>query len=288
MLVSYFFPTTGFKANSTKQKPLFAKSTVFSSFIYSSLMTILVSTLPNLAHAHSSASISTDISKVQPAPTEQCDAIKPTHVSATYIVTNNAGQQKTITLLRNNDQVIYQRSPVSFELWDANGEYVRYFPAQQRSISYRKGDLLSLNMHFDYEQLSHLIPPSALQSLTQVKPTANNVINDVCPASEYYQGQLGHSQFEIDWVGHLALPANMHIHQDGMQQQYQLVAIKTLSDKAFSALTANYRDLDFADVGDNESDPFIAEMIHQGFIQHGNSGFYDSQGNQLSSNSHQH
>ena len=277
MLLSYFSLSTCFKANAGKPQVLFNKAAVFSSVIYCGLFAAMLVVIPSTAIASKMALAS-------------CEQIDPAHVSATYTVTNNAGQQKTITLLRNNDQLIYQRSPVSFELWDSNGEYVRYFPAQQRSISYRKGDLLSLNMHFDFEQLNHLIPPSALQSLTQIKPTANNAINDVCPANEHYQGQLGHSQFEIDWVEHLALPANMHISQDGMQQQYQLVAIKTLSDKAFSALTANYRDLDFADVGDNESDPFIAEMIHQGFIQHGNSGFYDSQGNQLSSNSqgHQH
>lgn len=40
---------------------------------------------------------------------------------------------------------------------------------------------------------------------------------------------------------------------------------------------------DFADIGDNESDPFLMRMITLGFISHGASGFYDASGNMISS-----
>jgi hypothetical protein len=48
-----------------------------------------------------------------------------------------------------------------------------------------------------------------------------------------------------------------------------------------------YQSTDFADIGDNESDPFFRKMINLGFIEHSASGFYDSEGNSLSS-AHQH
>ncbi|ABV86470.1 hypothetical protein [Shewanella pealeana] len=231
-----------------------------------------------------------------------CNDIDANHLSATYKVHHASGQQSTMTLLRNKDQVIYQRSPVSFEMWNKQGEYVRYFPEQQRSISYRKGDLRSLNMHFDFEQLNHLVSTSLISKLTQseqaIQPIAADRENQItaleCLNANRYHGALHLSQVQLVWAEKIALPVTMDVTMD-MQQanqkvSYQLTSLKALSNDDFTSLISGYRDMDFADVGDNESDPFIAKMIHQGFIQHGSSGFYDSQGNQLSGgdSGHQH
>ncbi len=46
---------------------------------------------------------------------------------------------------------------------------------------------------------------------------------------------------------------------------------------------------DCADIGDNESDPFLLKMINQVDIEHGSAGFYDSKRMSLdASHSHQH
>lgn len=231
-----------------------------------------------------------------------CNDIDANHLSATYTVKHPSGQQSTMTLLRNNHQVIYQRSPVSFEMWNKQGEYVRYFPNEQRSISYRKGDLLSLNIHFDFEQLNHLVSTNVLNQLSLSEQTSqafadereNQIAALGCIDTNRYQTALHHSQLKLVWADKIALPVAMdvtaNIEQDSNKVSYQLVALKALSNDDFTSLISGYRDMDFADVGDNESDPFIAKMIHQGFIQHGSSGFYDSQGNQLSGgeSGHQH
>ena len=57
--------------------------------------------------------------------------------------------------------------------------------------------------------------------------------------------------------------------------------------KAQFAEWYNYQTTDYAYIGDNENDPFLAKMINQGFVEHGASGFYDAQGNQLQG-SHKH
>lgn len=239
-----------------------------------------------------------------------CNDIDANHLSATYKVHHASGQQSTMTLLRNKDQVIYQRSPVSFEMWNKQEEYVRYFPEQQRSISYRKGDLRSLNMHFDFEQLNHLVSTSLISKLTQseqaIPPIAADREHQIaaleCLSANRYHGALRLSQVQLVWAEKIALPVTMDVTMEvakdvamDMQQanqkvSYQLTSLKALSSDDFTSLISGYRDMDFADVGDNESDPFIAKMIHQGFIQHGSSGFYDSQGNQLSGgdSGHQH
>ncbi|MCL1138985.1 hypothetical protein [Shewanella pneumatophori] len=226
------------------------------------------------------------------------ERLNPEHLRATYSITTSQGGQQSLTLLRSADQVIYQRNDVSFELWNKQGEYVRYFPKQQRSISYRKGDLLSLNMQFDYQQLAQIVAPSTIQQLTAVnsvqpaKPNqlqAAGNIDLTCQQVTHYQGAQHNQQLKLAWLSELALPANMIMLQGEQQLNFQLVELAPLSSAEFAEHIANYRDMDFADVGDNESDPFIAQMIHQGFIQHGSSGFYDSHGNALSSGAgHQH
>jgi hypothetical protein len=57
--------------------------------------------------------------------------------------------------------------------------------------------------------------------------------------------------------------------------------------KVFSS-RENYQTTDYTDIGDNESDPFLMNMINLGFVQHGASGFYDAQGNSLDGDHHHH
>ena len=52
------------------------------------------------------------------------------------------------------------------------------------------------------------------------------------------------------------------------------------------AVWDRYQTTDYADVGDNESDPMLAKMIKLGFISHGASGFYHADGTQIESGHH--
>ncbi|MFT5788165.1 MAG: hypothetical protein ACI8SJ_000262 [Shewanella sp.] len=225
----------------------------------------------------------------------QCQSLDASHLSARYAVSNDHGATKEITLLRNDQQVIYQHSPQTFELWNTRGEYVRYFPNERRSVSYRKGDLLSLNMHFDFKQLNHLIAPTTVASMQRLPSSSStdaspNTKTDICMTVQQYQGQQQNHELAITWLDKLALPQSFRVTDKKGSIQYELLEVKVLPKSEFNALTLGYQDIDFADVGDNESDPFIAKMIHQGFIQHGSSGFYDSQGNQIQNgeSGHQH
>lgn len=209
----------------------------------------------------------------------QCQSLDKSHLSARYSVTNSHGDTREMTLIRSQQQVIYQHSTQSFELWARRGEYVRYFPNERRSVSYRRGDLLSLNMHFNFEQLSHLISPASLKGLQQQTMSSTKKA-DTCATRQFHGEQSGH-QLSVTWIDKLALPQSLIVSDANGSLQYQLVELTPFADNEFSALISGYQDIDFADVGDNESDPFIAKMIHQGFIQHGSSGFYDSNGNKL-------
>ncbi|MBO2565027.1 hypothetical protein [Shewanella algae] len=237
-------------------------------------------------------------------------AAKPGRFQASYQITVGSGEQareQQLTLTRFDDTIIYQRSPVSYEAWHRNGEYVRYFPQEKRSISYRRGDLLALNIHTDLDRQFHLISPAALSQFEK-----GQSLQDSCFTRQSYsfksksheesQGEShreSHSHanksaanepqsLQLSWLSELELPAEMTITQGEQRIVYRLSKLTPVSPEGFKRLTSGFQDLDFADVGDSESDPFIAKMITQGFIQHGSSGFYSADGQQLEGGHHSH
>lgn len=243
-------------------------------------------------------------------------AAKPGRFQASYQITVGSGEQarqQQLTLTRFDDTIIYQRSPVSYEAWHKNGEYVRYFPQEKRSISYRRGDLLALNIRTDLDRQFHLISPAALSQFEK-----GQSLQDSCFTRQSYSFKSksheeshgespshdeGHEEnhshanksaanepqsMQLSWISELELPAEMTITQGEQRIVYRLSKLTPVSQEGFKRLTSGFQDLDFADVGDSESDPFIAKMITQGFIQHGSSGFYSADGQQLEGGHHSH
>ncbi|GHB03540.1 hypothetical protein GCM10007107_15650 [Shewanella indica] len=229
-------------------------------------------------------------------------AAKPGRFQASYQITVGSGEQarqQQLILTRFDDTIIYQRSPVSYEAWHKNGEYVRYFPQEKRSISYRRGDLLALNIRTDLDRQFHLISPAALSRFEK-----GQSLQDSCFTRQSYSFKSkGHDEnhshanksaanepqsMQLSWISELELPAEMTITQGEQHIVYRLSKLTPVSQESFKRLTSGFQDLDFADVGDSESDPFIAKMITQGFIQHGSSGFYSADGQQLEGGHHSH
>lgn len=208
----------------------------------------------------------------------QCLTVEPAHLKAQYQVINAKGQSWQMTLLRDGQDFITQRDETHFEQWVTNGEYVRYFPAEKRSVTYRRGDLKALNIQHDREQLYHMVSPALLTHMnkTQLK-------QHTCFEAQGFEGKVNGMDSQVDWIASVALPQQFIL---GDVLSFKLLTVEPYSHEAFLTLTQGYQDLDFADVGDSESDPFIAKMINQGFIEHGSSGFYDSQGHAIESQGH--
>ncbi|RTR34580.1 hypothetical protein [Shewanella atlantica] len=245
------------------------------------LSAVIILSISHASLAHSD--IPAPKPQQMPAPSFECASLSPSNIDARYAVFSSQSQpgyevsDREIRLIKSQNRVIYKKSPIAFEAWDRNGEYVRYFPQELRSITYRPSDLRSLNMSYDLEQLFHLVSPK-LKS--QLRPAES--IERSCFTVNQYQGQQDGQEIELEWIASLSLPYRLTIGQGQQRTTYRLISANNINADEFNALTRDYNDLDFADVGDSESDPFIAKMITQGFIQHGNSGFYDSNGNQLS------
>lgn len=203
----------------------------------------------------------------------QCANIEAAHLKAQYQVTNAKGHRWQMTLLRDGQEFIIQRDNTTFEQWATNGEYVRYFPVEKRSVTYRKGDLRALNIQHDHEQLYHVVSPALATNMAKTK-----LKQLPCFEAEGFAGKVNGMESQLDWIASIELPQQFNL---GEVLSYQLITVEPYSHEAFVALTQGYQDIDFADVGDSESDPFIAKMINQCFIEHGSSGFYSSEGHAI-------
>lgn len=140
-----------------------------------------------------------------------------------------------------------------------------------------------MNRRYDLEQQFHLVSPELKSTLQQGKNTQRS-----CFEVSQYHGEQAGQTITLEWINSLSMPYLLTLAQGTASTTYRLIQVHSITNEQVNALTQGYKDLDFADVGDSESDPFIAKMITQGFIQHGNSGFYDSNGNPISKEDGKH
>ena len=74
-------------------------------------------------------------------------------------------------------------------------------------------------------------------------------------------------------------------------ESWSLQSVQLDSDKIshFFKSRHSYFSTDFADIGDDHTDPFLTKMMNLGFIEKGASGIYDTQGNpMMNKNAHSH
>ncbi|WP_028772633.1 hypothetical protein [Shewanella waksmanii] len=201
---------------------------------------------------------------------------------ATYQVQRSDGGEHQLILTRFNDTIRYQSHDSVFEQWNLQGEFSRYFANHMRSVTYTRGDLKSLHRVPNIAQKFHLIAPDMLAQFSK-----GSEHNQGCfTVTDYHSTEP--QEVKLQWIAQLQLPYSLNYQNAAHQVRFTLANVTPITAADFNAVATGYRDIDFADIGDNESDPFIAKMINQGFIEHGSSGFYRSNGQSLGGSSHHH
>lgn len=202
-------------------------------------------------------------------------------------INNNENHQYSITdkavhlssLWRSNQKVLSingEQSTTWYRLSNGLVQKTTHFDQFKRSIEYQ-----AKPMSEEYwQQIRQLIPNSKKHALTLVNTTA-----DACYQQEQYQWQSNDSKLtgKLLWNKNLNLITELTITQNDKKSHWQLQKIehnKDVIDKVF-AQRANYQSTDFADIGDNESDPFLIKMINLGFIDHSASGIYNANGESM-------
>lgn len=206
-----------------------------------------------------------------------------------------------------NGRVAVEKTKTSVtEIWNrtTNGQLrtVRLFDQYERAVEFEPTGSPD-NSEAVWRQRFYLVDPASLSR--NDGPTSNSVGINIKPESAEGSdlscnntsalGNLtGNIRTDVEWHDSLQIPMTYRKIQwlaGGPQQvNWKLIDWNTDSKEIAQRFEQwdRYDAVDFADIGDNESDPFLARMINLGFIEHGGKNFYDSEGRVLSGQLHQH
>jgi len=192
----------------------------------------------------------------------------------------------TLNFWRMNKQVAYiNKQQKMAEVWNlvSNGRIrpIRYFDEYQRGIEYQPDDINKGLGDTNWQVKYQIISDNFLKTLKIV-----DIAGGVCDQIEHYKGSVN----QVTWLTHYKLPKSIVTQKNQHTVTWTLESLELDQAKVSAAFIQrnNYLLTDYADIGDNESDPFILKMINLGFVEHGASGFYDSKGKQMGAASHQH
>ncbi|WP_249319400.1 hypothetical protein [Pseudoalteromonas sp. BDTF-M6] len=225
------------------------------------------------------------------AQAEQCDANAEV-LKADYLQQQGKQNAKGFSLWRLHQEVAHQALAQGLvEKWQhlRSGQVrpVRYFEQYQRGIEYQPGELKGQGLEIDWSQKYQLVSNALLEQPVRTQGQG-------CEREELFEHGNEQQKLAITWLPELKLVKSMTLSKQDDQGQWQQVNSLELQGYQLNkqqverqfALWDSYQSTDYADVGDNEQDPFLAKMINQGFIEHGASGFYSSDGQALRGGHH--
>ena len=199
-------------------------------------------------------------------------------VSSEQVATKAAAPTQQFTLWRTPHQVAEQGHEL-VEVWQqlSNQQIrpIRYFQAQQRGIEYQPSEVQGEQ---DWSTKYQLVSDHFI-----AKMTLKSEQGEGCEQLQNYQLVQGDTKIELAWLVNKKLVSSMRISKPQLTQTLTLATVEFDKAAVLQEFTNwdNYQTTDYADIGDNESDPFLAKMINLGFIEHGASGFYDASGKAL-------
>lgn len=153
------------------------------------------------------------------------------------------------------------------QIWrrDTNGQvsYQRVFHTAKRVIEYYPGDLHALQSYPVWKKLTTLIEPTWLGSALSAKEDVT-VLNR---HARRYTGQADGQELEVLWLEHERIPARVHRTGKGYEEIVELKEIYSFAESPWPRNeTAGYELIDYADLGDKESDPFVRTFLHGGGV----------------------
>lgn len=218
-------------------------------------------------------------------------AIAESPLMASYQLTSSAGKNNKFQLWRKTDRVVAHQYPKNqiVEVWQKLSNNlvrpIRYFEQYQRGIEYQPNELKKHSKTINWQKKQQLISEKTLKSMTLVSSEGAG-----CNVQQHYQLKQKNQQLNVTWLPALKLVKRIQFIKGEFKRTTTLQSYSHDKNKisAQFAKWENYQTTDYADIGDNEHDPFLAKMINQGFIEHGATGFYNSQGEVIKGEHHHH
>lgn len=186
-----------------------------------------------------------------------------------YEEAGSAPRQLQWRLWRDGERLVTENlTAQTAELWQRDGEAIfhqRIFHEDQRSIEFRNDDLDITATAVNWPQRSMLVDPQLLSQLTLRR---SGWQGDV--PYQRYVGEVEHTQWDITLRTDLMLPIKIVRTHDGLRETTTLQEAHALAQAtAEPTRFDDYEVIDFADLGDRVSDPFVVKVQSQlGVVTH--------------------
>lgn len=198
---------------------------------------------------------------------------------------NGTPSTHTLQIYRSSNQaaIVYPEKNIT-ELWERarNGRLhlVHYFNQYQRGIEYQENEIKG---NHDWSLKQQLVSNSFINAMTLI-----NTTKEGCQRTQEMTRSQGGVNYHLFWLENAHLPRTFDITTPRSHTRWQLTSLQHNADTITNFFTTlnTYPTTDYTDIGDNESDPFLMKMINLGFVEHGNSGFYDADGNDIGQHHH--
>lgn len=155
------------------------------------------------------------------------------------------------------------------EIWSrdekGNISFERVFHKQRRVLDYSAADLRSLDNYPEWDKIAEVIDAQLLGGALKHAGTARVMGK----TAERYRGRLGNTSMEVIWLPQDRLP--YQVKQSGPNQRTELKLKRlsvTMPASSDQDPTASYTRLDYADLGDDPSDPFFKRLSEAAGHQH--------------------
>lgn len=177
--------------------------------------------------------------------------------------TKTTKQTQLFELHRNKNRVLQRdMSQGIHDIWSLHGNRLslnRAFEQYQHVIEYQPNEL---RYQPQWRNIFQLVVIPQLNDMKLIEQK-----NSGCQLEQHYVLKTKQSNYQLVWLPKLQLVKFFEQKSATLTRQWALTDYQTDPGKITSLfkLYASYQSTDYADVGDNESIPFLAAMINQGF-----------------------
>lgn len=195
-------------------------------------------------------------------------------LGARYTVTRHTGadeaqvRESRVEIWRRSRQVayVYQDAEIT-DIWDlvvdGRQKLIRYFDAYDRAIEYQPEDVQAGVGEDAWSERNQLVSDALRRELTYVDARGTG-----CDLIQRFEGTLDGVVYELEWRPGVNLAETFSRRNETDSEFWRLDALVVDPGEVDDQFTtrSRYQTTDFVDIGDNESDPFLRQVMNLGFI----------------------
>lgn len=213
------------------------------------------------------------------------------HLGARYEITPavrtdaaHGSESRALNLYRDGQHVAIEDPTQGItEVWQRGAQgrlrLIRAFDADKRAVNYEPIEINDGRGERDWSLKSQLVSDSLLSTMKVESERGQG-----CDRLQHLSKEVDGGRLQVDFMPERKLMTHYEIERGDQRMTWDLKeVVGPAVAKAAVEQRLAYPDTDYADIGDNESDPFFRRMINLGFIEHGASGLYDAHGHELAS-----